>query len=75
MNLRTKRRDLLAWVLAAVMAGALLVWTAFHVMGSTGGIGFSLLLLLTLMVLFYVAWRGCGCRASSAGLEGACCEG
>ena len=39
------------------MAGALLVWTAFHVMGMPEGNGFLLLLLLTLGALFYAAWR------------------
>ena len=58
MGLNSNRRYLIAWAFAAAMASAVLLWTAFNVMGSPGGIGFSILLLLTLLAVFFAAWRG-----------------
>ena len=58
MRVRNNRRVLLAWTFAATLACALLLWTAFNVLGSPGGLGFSALLLLTLLAVFYAAWRG-----------------
>ena len=56
MRVRKNIRDHLAWIFAAALACALLVWTAFNVLGAPGGLGFSALLLLTLVVVFYAAW-------------------
>jgi nitrogen-specific signal transduction histidine kinase len=56
VRVRKYIRDHSPWIIAAVLACALLVWTAFNVLGAPGGLSFSALLLLTLLVVFYAAW-------------------
>lgn len=58
MFVSNRHRDFAAWLLAAALACALLVWTTFNFFGRSGEIGFSILLLFTFLSIVFVAWRG-----------------
>jgi hypothetical protein len=54
----TNRHEIFAWAVAISLAGGLLLWVGFKLIGSAEGVGFTILLFLTLSAVFYAAWRG-----------------